>query len=233
MPDPIYTFLNALATWMAAAASPALVYATTPRTLWIGMADEAYVPKDASNRPAPYAVMQAYGGSVQQIGLETTSIQIKCVGYGDSATLNLAQSLYQTLLDGNDRPARNVIFGTSPQWRVLGFLNIRPPSIVSRDEKGRPEVRINFDVQYAETSPILVGGGPSAPIPTITLGGNLTFSGAYGYVRPFRQHDPEPAHRRHAGDDDAARCLPGPERQHHGRRRGDLLGVGGCLCVRG
>jgi len=147
-PDPIFAFLNAVATWMAAEASPPLVYAATPRTLWIGMADETYVPKDSSNRPQPYAVIQAYGGSVQQIGLETTSIQIKCVGYGDNATLNLAQSLYQVLLDGNGRPARNVLFGTAPQWRVLGFLNIRPPGIVSRDEKGRPEVRINFDAQF-------------------------------------------------------------------------------------
>lgn len=130
---------------MAATASPALVYLTTPRTLWLGMADEAYVPKDASGRPQPYAVMQGYGGSVQTVGLASESIQIKCVGYGDNATLTLAQSLYQTLLDGNGRPARNVLF---TGWRVLGFLNIRPPGVVSRDDKSRPEVRVNFDALY-------------------------------------------------------------------------------------
>lgn len=134
------SFMQKLATWMAAAA--AIEHAGTPRGLFLWNAIE----KDAATT---FSVLQVYGGGeVPWVGVPVLPIQCKTTG-SDPAAWTQAQKLFNTLFDATSGlPVRNA---TIDSQRVIGFTNIRVPALIGRDEQGRAQIVFNFDAQAVFT----------------------------------------------------------------------------------
>jgi hypothetical protein len=146
--DP-QNFLHALATAIAAGLS--ITYTGSPRTLFIGPADESTVPADSQGRPACYTELRPYFNTIEFVGLPTVSVQARTVGFIEPEARARAAAIANFLLTADGRPKRNVTLPMTlpaPSFRLLGVLNIRGPSYVSRDAKNRPEIVVNFDCQY-------------------------------------------------------------------------------------
>jgi hypothetical protein len=148
--DP-HNFLLAFATWLAPRAS--LEHTGTPRSLWVGSADEKAVP---ALSPAvgpfvagPYTELRiSPASSIDAVGLPTVGVQARTVGPSVSATWTQATAVANALLE-NKLPVRNVTltgFG-----RLVGVLNLRGPALVEREATGRLVIVTNFDAAYVAT----------------------------------------------------------------------------------
>jgi hypothetical protein len=143
--DP-YTFLDRLAAHLATTLS--LAFASTPRVLWVGPADEGQVPPDAQGRVGTYTEARPYDGSIDHAGLTTAAVQFRTVGHVEAEVRARAAAIANALLDAQGRPIRRLQLG---DLRLLGVLNLRGPSLVGRDDVGRPEWVVNADCQYVTT----------------------------------------------------------------------------------
>ena len=56
-----------------------------------------------------------------------------------------AQLLHGALTDDDGRPLRMASLET---FRINGIVNLRGPSVIGRDDKGRVEIVSNFDAEF-------------------------------------------------------------------------------------
>lgn len=149
--DPT-NFLHSLATFIAAAVSPAIAYAATPRALWLFRARE---PEAAD----PYSVLRIYPGSALFYDpLQFWSVQCETTGQADAA-ITRSQALFATLLAADGTPlhmkviAATKIDGTADtpaSYRLVGVDLLQRPGILGSDDKGRHRAVFNFDVGVAQ-----------------------------------------------------------------------------------
>lgn len=140
--DP-HNFLLALATYLAERTE--LEHEGTPRALWAGPAAEADCPQLEDGRVGTYTELRTYDGSVEFIGVATAAIQARTVGHLDADAWAQAAAVANGLLDAQGRPLR--MLGLTG-FRLIGVLNLRGPSFVERDDKGRAVIVTNLDAKY-------------------------------------------------------------------------------------
>lgn len=148
----VNSFLDALAAFMverAAAQTPPVTIAVA-KDLWLHEADEASVPAGADGRTKPYSVLVAYNVALPYVPVPVVSVQCRTVGFGNQATFARAVALFNTLLDAEGKPLRMTpVPAASPSYRLNG-VDLRGPSLIGRDGKGRPEVVFNVDAKIVK-----------------------------------------------------------------------------------
>ena len=147
----VNSFLDALGAYMvarAAAQSPPLAIALAA-DLWLHEAVEADVPQE-NGRTKPYSVLAAYNVALPYVPVPVVSVQCRTVGFGNQATFARAAALFNTLLDAEGKPLRMTqVPAASPAYRLNG-VDLRGPSLIGRDDKGRPEVVFNVDAKIVK-----------------------------------------------------------------------------------
>lgn len=128
--------------------------------LWVHQAIEG----QASN---PYAVLSVYtssaNGELQPVAV--ASVQIMAVGSDSVETLGLICSLYDALFTDDGEPRHGwqlpvqLVAGdgtlsesTTDAIEVRLFIPQSGPGIVGRDDRGRSQATLNFDVRYHHVS---------------------------------------------------------------------------------
>jgi hypothetical protein len=144
--DP-HNFLLAFATWLAPRAS--LEHTGTPRSLWVGSADEKAVPALSPGVgpfvAGPYTELRHYAATLDAVGVPTMGVQMRTVGPPASATWSQATALANALLiDG--LPAKRV---SLTGFLLHGVFRPRGPEQMERDQTGRLVIVTNFDASYA------------------------------------------------------------------------------------
>lgn len=136
------TFLDKLAAYMAAnAAGGALEYASTPRAVWAGQADQKYAT-------AAYSTLIPFGGSLAFVPENRITIQCMSSGKSVEAALAQAQKLFGALVDSNSRPRRMVDLGGN--YRLIG-VDLQHPQVITSDST-RTQVVFNFEAIAVRTA---------------------------------------------------------------------------------
>lgn len=134
----IKSFLDALATYMAAQAGLSLA-----TDLFIGQAVEPAGGLDLYSTLASYG-----GGDVPFVAMATIPCQVMTVGKGNAAAMARADVWLATLLDGTSQwPKRNVALSG---FRLMVVDNLRPPGLVGRDDVAS-RYAMNFDAVAVPT----------------------------------------------------------------------------------
>jgi hypothetical protein len=144
-------FLHSLATFMAAAVSPALELANTPRALWRNLAVEG--PGQTTD---PYSVLRCYGGpATGHNPLERFSVQCMTWGMSADATVARAFALRATLLAPDGLPLRMKLIAavktdgtadTPGSYRLVRLDVAGAPGLIGIDDQKRHQAPFNFDV---------------------------------------------------------------------------------------
>jgi hypothetical protein len=145
--------LHSLATFMAAATSPALQYAGTPRELFYNTA----VEQDAS--PTLLACCRPYGGAGQgHDPLQRWSIQCRTKAKDAALAMARAQSLYATLLGADGVPLRMKVIdalttadAADGHYTLVAVQPLQRPGLVAAEERGRFDAVFNFDLSVFRT----------------------------------------------------------------------------------
>jgi hypothetical protein len=139
----VKTFLDELATFMAAAMTPPLNYLPVtppepqpPLDLFVFEANEA-------NAADVFSVLSNFGGKIDFVSMSQLDLQIMTTGKGNAATIDRTSKLRQTLFDDQGRPwCRKDL----THYRIIGITDVGEPGITGRDEKNRTLAPFNFTV---------------------------------------------------------------------------------------